>query len=447
MNAPATPVRAWRRYQGIGLALVVAACAFVFRNEGDQGLNWTFPYLSGAANFDRLFDWRISPSEYDKVEAMTEVQHRSYRYVATAETIPNTVQEYGYVLVALTARNLFPWLGDIQALSLLQGLLHVGISMFILLHLLESRFQRAAFFVLYAVNPLVLRITTLPYYYFWTVLPSVALAVVLLKKNGGRAWVPALTAALLLSLAIRPTTLFVMPLVFAAAFWLRKDVRSRVVVAVSALAFAVGVAAIFKQGFQRSAFHTIYIGIGAYANPYGLARLDDQVGFDAYREISGENISTHAIHGNWRDPALRKRYNEAIKERYLEILRQSPFLLARNAALNTVQAFGVGYDVDRPWSRPLTVAIGAAVIGLLLVGGQWIWCLAILAYAAGFSPYFPPVPAYLFGAYLMITLGVSAALERVIRRRPRGRLPGWARLKPSGSRDSRAGKVREEIIQ
>ena len=154
----------WSLVRLLGSGLLIALMAFVFRNESLQSANWSFPYFSGAANFERPFDWRISPSEFEKVSQMSVEEHRSYRYVATSETIPNTINSYGYVLVALAARSMFFWVGDIQSVIMLQVLVHIGISLLFMAYLLESRLQRGLFFVVYAVNPLVLHIATFPFF-------------------------------------------------------------------------------------------------------------------------------------------------------------------------------------------------------------------------------------------------------------------------------------------
>jgi hypothetical protein len=397
-------------------ALCIAAAAFALKNNNLQSINWTFPYFSGAANLDGSFEWRISPEDYDKIAKMSVDEHRAHRYAATRETIPNSVNEYGYVLVAWTARHLFPWLGDIQATVLLQVLAHIIFSLFVLGYLLSTRFQKAAFFALYAVNPLVLYIVTFPLYYFWTVLPALCLGIIALKREKVARWIPAVTAVLLFSHSIRPTGLFLSLFVFLLAGWLNKSVRSRLAVAFCFLAFAGGVFLIQQQGAQRSAFHTLYVGVGAYPNPYRVYSLDDEEGYSYYHGKTGTRISTHAIHGNWNDPRIRGDYNEVLKERYVQILKAGPMLLARNAALNTVQAFGVGYDASHGWTRPLTVGAGAFVVALLIFTGQWIWALGILLYAAGFTLYYPPIPAYLFGAYFLIALGVAKGAEKLFGR-------------------------------
>lgn len=417
MSAVSSPSARPPAVTALRWALVAAAilvAAMVFRNDSLQGINWTFPYFSGAANFETVYDWRISPSEYAKVKAMSTEEHMAYRYAATDDAVPNTFNNYGYVLVALAARTLLPWLGDAQAVVTLQVIVHVATSLLIL-SLLGGWVRRGVFFLAYAVNPLVLHIATYAMYYYWTVLPGVMLAAVWLR--GGRAGWWSLPVALVLFLAfiIRPATLFVCLLVFAVLLW--KDRGARVKVGAALVLFLA--LSIHAQGqVNTSPWHTVYIGIGAYENPYMPAKPLDGNGYALYKDVTGETVETNAISGLFNDPEKRTRYFRILRDRYLEIAAENPLLLVRNAAYNTLQAFGLGYDVSRPWVRPVSAALGLVMIGLIVVTRQWMWGLGLVAFAGAFTPYFPPVPAYLFGAYLFTALAAAGIADA-----------GWRRLR------------------
>lgn len=399
-------------------AVLVVGSAALFKNDGVQGVNWTLPYLSGAANFQSLTEWRISPADYDRVVKMTAAEHRVYRYQRTEDTVFNTNNAYGYVLVALAARNLFPWLGDLQAVVHLQVLVHVALSLFIFAAVLRTPLQRWLFIILYAANPIIVYVVTYPFYYFWTCIPSVALAVVWLRPEWIRTVVPLLTPVLLFSLLVRPTTVFVCLFTFAVAFWIGRSRATRAVVAGSLIAFVAGTALI-AQGTGTPPYHTMYIGIGAYPNPHGIERPVDNEGYDYFEQETGIEISTHAIHGNWNNPELKELYMETLRGRYFEITRDTPLLLARNALYNFAQSFSVGYDTSRAWLRPISAALGALVIGFLVFTRQWTWLVGTIAYTAAFAWYFPPIPAYLFGAYLLTTIGVILGIVAWLGRRRR----------------------------
>ena len=140
-----------------------------------QGLNWSFPYFSGAANHRHLFEWRISPSDFESVSRMGAQEYLGYRHQATADSVPNIVNNYGYVLAVYAARHIFPWMGDGNAVVALQLMAHVVIVL-VTLGLLGTDTERAVFFLFYGINPVVLHFVTFPYYYFWTALPCCFIA-------------------------------------------------------------------------------------------------------------------------------------------------------------------------------------------------------------------------------------------------------------------------------
>ncbi|MCR9191736.1 MAG: hypothetical protein NXI01_03665 [Gammaproteobacteria bacterium] len=410
-----------RRLSGIQLfcmAGIIAACSFFFKLDTIMHIDWTFPYLSGAANYSTLFDWQISPSDYEKVAVLSPEKHRAYHYHATKETMTYSTLEYGYVLVVLLARHLFPWLGDIQALIVLQVGLHILISLLMVQYCLNTGLRRGLFFILYAINPVVLHIVTLPFYNFWTVLPSVALAAVWFKPRQSRLLVPVFTFVMLFSLLIRPLTIFLTLFVFGVAFYKDTSLRGRQIIAGSFLCFVAGLAVIYQQSHRthRSFFHTAYIAIGAYSNPHGIDTFTDKTGYQYYYQKTGERISTNVLHGNFKEQKVMARYNETLKARYLQILHDTPMLLIRNALFNTVQAFGVGYVMDHDWPRALTILIGLSSMCLLFATRQWVWLSAILLYSMSYTPYCPPISCYQFGADLLVVLGVSAALDKLFER-------------------------------
>src|SRR6185437_8510633 len=387
-------------------ALIIVS-ALVFRNRGSQSLDFTFPYFSGAANIESLYDWRISPSDYQRVKGLRAKQYLAYRHQRTQDFHLNTYNNYGYVLIVLVARTLFWWMGDGNAAVTLEIIVHAAICLAVFARL-ATFVRRWTFLVLYALNPIVLHVVTFPYYYFWAVLPCFVLAYVGLGGAKGKAWVVPGVMLIFLGFLVRPPTLFVCLLTFALLVWQGR--RATATIAVCAFALlqfqALG-------HFYTSPWHTAYIGLGAYSNPFGIAKPLDSAGFDYYRNQTGKQMTTDPISGSFQDPHSRADYWNVLHTRYSRIFRDHPILIARNAVLNTIQSFGPGYDVDRSWVTLLSTVAGLIMIGLIVVCRQWLWGLAILAYAVAFTPYFPPVPAYLFGAYLFTALAMGGIVERL----------------------------------
>jgi hypothetical protein len=390
------------------LAAAIIAAGLVFKNPEAQALNWSFPYFSGAANMDTLGEWRISPSDYAAVRDLTPAEYREYRHQASDETIAYSFNNYGYVLVVAAARTLFSWMGEANAVVALQMAMHVILSLTVVA-LLVGRVPRIAFILLFAINPVVLRFVTFPYYYFWTVVPCALLAIVWLRRERVGSWIVPIALALYLSYLVRPPVLFVCLLIFAVAF----RPGQRIVTLAAAAVFALLVLFVNVQTYS-SPWHTAYVGVGAYSNPFGINGPFDENGYSYYKSVTGVQVDTNPMNGSFQTAAARDDYWRVLRARYLEIAKDKPLLLARNAALNTAEAFALGYDANRRWVTLASAAAGLIMIILIVISRAWIWGIGIFCYAAAFTPYFPPIPAYLFGAYFLTALAVGQVADFLI---------------------------------
>jgi hypothetical protein len=159
----------------------------------------------------------------------------------------------------------------------------------------------------------------------------------------------------------------------------------------------------------------MYVGVGAYENKLGVPDFGDNRGYEYFYSQTGVIINTNAVHGNWNDADVHSQYTNIIKKRYLEMVKEAPLLLFKNAIVNTLQVFSLGYVVDRPWATWASTVVGFFVLLFLLYARQFIWVVAVLASAAGFAWYFPPIPAYNFAAYLLLVPAFLLAIEKLLR--------------------------------
>lgn len=409
-------LRVIRRHP-LPVVLLFAIVAFavsvrLFFNGGMMGLDWTFPYFSGAANFDRLFEWRISPSDYQLAQQLSPADYIRYRHQAMADTIPYGLNSYGYVLVALFARALFQGVGDAQSVIALQLAVHALISALFLVWFFADSRSRVAFVVLYVANPLVIYFATYPFYYFWLCLPSACCAALLLRPGWARQILLLATPLLLLALLIRPTTFFLCLLVYGFACRALPG-RRRFIVVPALAVFIAGVIAMSALNPRLPPWHTMYVGLGAYANVSGVSTLSDGEGYRYFAERTGVEISTSPLSGNWGQPALMKAYGNVVRAGYLRALLAQPGRVLLNALLNLGQVFSVGYIVDSFPLSLLSSLVGWCVAAYLLLRGQTLWVLAIVASALCFFWYFPPIPAYNFAAYLLLACGLICSLRPV----------------------------------
>ena len=99
-----------------------------------------------------------------------------------------------------------------------------------------------------------------------------------------------------------------------------------------------------------------------------------------------------------------------LREEYLRIVRSEPWLPVKATVLNVLGSFSVGYFTGSPLLTMASVLAGGAVFVLLIVTGNTIIAVGVLASAAGFAWFFPPIPMYMFGHYSLLAFGVIRAL-------------------------------------
>ena len=160
------------------------------------------------------------------------------------------------------------------------------------------------FFFLYAINPLVLYFVSFPFYYFWQVLPTAAVAIALLssprdekprvKALLGGALVVTTGFFLGISLLSRPTTIGIVALFYGLVAFKRVLPISRVI---AALAVTVLTFTALNSPTDRSFWHSAYIGIGAYPNPY-VDRFSDNAGYELFEAERGIQLNKN-IEGNY----------------------------------------------------------------------------------------------------------------------------------------------------
>lgn len=397
----------WR--QALLAAALMVGCALLFWNPRSQSSSWIYPFFSGAVNLDFDFVWRVDVSGYANFERLPYIQQMDFRFVAT--TLPNlapySVLDRGYVYVIWLAQTLLFWLPQIKAVIWFQILFHVVSSLWVLSRL-GSRRQQIVFMLAYALNPLVLHFVTFAYLYYWQVIPALAWYCYEMRsdtKSLRSLWL--LVLVLAGAFLIRQSTILISLLVLGLAAWRLKRLAAWAAV-LGFLVFAV----LAKNPSQP--WHTVYVGLGAYPNDANI-ELSDESGYKLFLEETGIRMSTTPPNGNYYDEAVRGRYYAVLKERLASYAREHPFQLVRNAVLNVLQGFSVGYPVGH-----LALAYGSAFLGLIVLailalGRMYVTIALLLAGMAGFVLYYPPIPAYMFGNYLLLALALASMVDRIDR--------------------------------
>ena len=215
-----------------------------------------------------------------------------------------------------------------------------------------------------------------------------------------------LPAAIILgfSLGIRGTTILVVVAFLLLSVW-----RERSVISLLSVALVLGVKVFLYNG-DSSPMHTMYVGIGAYDNPHGVA-LSDRAGYRLFEEKTGVILSTDPISGYFYDSKTRSDYSDVIKESYLNILQKSPLLLVSNAIKNTLGRYSFGYFVSNSLLQWVAIISGGGFAIMLLLLRQYVWFLAIGFSLITFTSFYPPIPAYMYGSYLILVVAFLQILN------------------------------------
>ena len=397
------------RFNGLlGWSLQVGLTAvslWVFRAGTHQAAHWRGTYFSMASNLSWSSVWSrqmpVDTAAVNHFDELPAAQQRSYRFqpAPTSQLTNYVAMQTGYGYVCRLGRWLVPGVGDSVAVVLLQVAVHVAFCLW-LLTLLPTGWPRWAFTLLYAANPLVVRYVTFDFYYLWQAIPSFLL-VVSQRTNRERA-VQGLWQGPLLGLvfATRPSTLLSQVLL-SSTYLARK--RYRLLAITTALAVLTGW--LLYRPVASAHWRTIYVGIAAYPNPYQNT-LSDVAMYRLYEQKLGipyRYVGT--------DSAQDARLARVLETEVRRIFADDPLLFARNAFVNTLLAFSPGYVVGGGhWLNYALVALGTLVLSRLLWCRQYLYVGAMLAAVGTFTPYYPPIPAYLYGAYLPLVMGLIGAL-------------------------------------
>lgn len=352
-----------------------------------------------AANLDTSRRFLVDTTEINLFDRLSVGEQAAYRFHRSpvSQRTEYVFMQIGYGYFCALARQLWPFGGDTQAIILLQALVHIGLCLW-LLWLLPTGWRQAAFIVLYACNPLIVRYVTYDFYYFWQVIPSFLFVGTYLGWRGA-SWVGLWIGPLLgLLFVVRPS--MVGALLGLGCFWAyRRQVGLLLVVASLALCVAV----MLYRPVQSAPWRPIYVGIAAYQNPH-MNNLSDVAIHDLYKARTG-----HAYQYGSSDLAQEKQLTDVLQAEVKTLWEKSPGLFVGHALLNTLLAYSTGYVAGGGDALNYTLALlGLMVLAWLLWKRRYIFVWAILATVGTFTLYYPPIPAYMYGAYLLLAMAFVA---------------------------------------
>jgi hypothetical protein len=399
----------------LGIAILVAAAAMVLNTPRSMSAVWYGPYLSAAENLTWGGHFLMNLDEVVAFREMSDEQRNEYRFTAVTDLREYIGNQLGYAYFIYAAKKTFFWLPDVRALEAFQILLHTLLSLLVIA-LLDGWRRRLLFLMLYSLNPVVLYYVSFPFYYFLQAIPSFGLLFLLLtrdrwalpERNLLHGVFVVLCIALAFVLLARSTTIAAVAAFFVlAALWL-PDRRTFLL---GLAVFAALVSTAYSPS-QKPFWHTAYIGVGAYPNSH-MTGLSDVNGYALFEEKTGSPLNA-SLGGNLYDESVMAQYGEIARDGYLSILRSDWPSLMGNAVLNALQGFTIGYLVGKPyWVHLVMAATGFAVLAFLLVSRQFLLVALTVLTTLPFTLYFPPIPAYMYGAYLLLVAGALGALQTI----------------------------------
>ena len=143
------------------LASVIWAACVVFDNQTTPSPVWYGPYLSAAKNVSWGGPFLADVDEVKAFAKLAPAERHNYRFTSTSNLTNYIANPIAFAYAIGAAKRLFSWLPDERALEAFQVLLHVLLCLAVIAAL-RNWMERTLFFLLYAINPLVINFVTYP---------------------------------------------------------------------------------------------------------------------------------------------------------------------------------------------------------------------------------------------------------------------------------------------
>lgn len=364
----------------------------------------TVPYFSGATIMKSGEPWTFNLNEVDSLKKINSIQNKSEKVYAInhfrfSETKLNlhdySINQPGLLYIIRLASFLFPFLGQIGALKLLQLLVHISFSILILFSLSASK-KQTVFFFAYAVNPFIIYLTLFPFYYFWQVINGGLLILILLnEKKQNSYWLTAFAILFALLYHVRISTL---PLsIFTLAFAFKKLPALNRIVAIGILIFTITLCN--TTYLSKHPGHVMYSSLGAYPDS-PVKNFSDNISFQNYNIATGNNYSYESTPSMY-DPEVIMGEARWGLDQFILFCHQKPLIVFRNALLNVFESFSFGYATSSLALTYFASVLGFLFLIVLLQKRKFYFITMILVSSSSYIIYLAPVPIYLFGTYIL----------------------------------------------
>lgn len=365
----------------------------------------TVPYFSGAAIHSSSDKWIFNLNEVDTLKKFNEIldpvvrRNRidNYKFSTVADSTHGyQINQPGLVYVILIAKKIFFFQGDIGALKSFQLLVHT-IFCFLILINLRSRTKELIFMALYFFNPAIIYLTIFPFYYFWQVIGSFIVVSILLNPKYQTTLILFLSAFLLAGIChIRISTLPLSILIILFGFY-RVPLLRR---SIAFLLFVFSAYLMEPTYLSKHPGHVMYSSLGAYPDS-PVQGFSDNISFMNYSKSKGVHYSYESTPSMYDPEVIMGEAKWGMQE-FKSFLKQHPFIVIRNAILNFLESFSIGYSTSSMALTLLSAFTGLCFLFILIVRKKYSMILLIIASTITFILYLAPVPIYLYGTYILL---------------------------------------------
>jgi hypothetical protein len=274
-------------------------------------------------------------------------------------------------------------------------LIHALICAWILKHL--NRRKAWVFLFLYALNPLVVYFVLYPYYYFGLVVPGALFILQRIRVNWSYIALAAALFVLGWSLNLRSTGIL---LALYVSYRFFRDLPAKKMV-FGFLFLVLGFYLTWSPS-QKHPIFTAYLGLGAY-DSFFLKSMEDDVALSEFQSVSGYDMNSGDLRSHYYEDEAQESMNAYLYTKYVHLALGHPWRMLRNAGLNFVNAYGVGYlnDFGFLW-RLVGFLFGLFTLALMFWTKKHEILLAIALLSLPVVLYYPPTQIYIFGNFILI---------------------------------------------
>ncbi|MCB9262700.1 MAG: hypothetical protein H6607_10030 [Flavobacteriales bacterium] len=384
---------------------------FSFKNPNKMPPQFLGAFHSGYQNihFDRNYFTNFNTRfQIDANSVQDYVDGKTlYPKNSTQQTKTYHHNNVAFIFFVAASKLIF-WESETdQKLVWFQMILHLIMSIFIL-SLFDNFISKYLFIALYAANPFIIYFVSFPYYYFGLILVSF---VFLMLSNQKLTTLQLLFFVMLIAWAtnLRQTAALA---TFFSLYLIYQIQRFKKFLPI-ALTFVIVFFLTYSQSHKNFRY-TAFLGMGAYDNDI-LNTMEDAEALVFFEAKTGKEMNSANISGNYYNDTIQNQMSNLLFIEVQNEFKAQPYRFFRNAFLNIINSFSVGYLNDFGLlPRLISFILGILSIAAFLYFKLYNHLIFILLMSAPVVLYYPPVQVYVLGNFIILAHGWSKILPKLL---------------------------------